>query len=160
MTIEQKLDALYDAVNNAWDYAFDGWEWDESEDSPNRFVLGEKTNENGFTFFLAATEDSYGGWIWIEYEPETDIVEVFIKDKPIQEKFKEDLKNLFEKYSPFNMKVSYERNTTPILSRMAVVEPEEFFEFFNEFKKAYKDNYPLFYMFTVSAKEFYDGFGI
>ena len=73
MTNEQKLDALYQAVNRAWDDAFDGWEW-EASDKSGVFILGEPSNENGFTFFLSGCEDVYGGWIWIEYEPEKDAV--------------------------------------------------------------------------------------
>lgn len=160
MTTEKKLEALYSAVNNAWDDAFDGWEWSESENNPNVFILGENTIDNGYTFFLSGCEDIYGGWIWIEYEPEKDIVGIYVKDRPIQPKFKEDLKNLFEKYSPFNMKVRFERNTTPILYRKEVVELKGLTKYFKEFKKAYSANYPLFYMFTVSAKEWYDEFRI
>ncbi len=160
MTVEQKLEALYNAVNKAWNYAYDGWEWDEPENKSKPYVLGVKTNKNRFTFFLAGCEDTYGGWIWIEYEPEKDIVGIYIKDRPIQAKFTEDLKNLFEKHSPFNMKVSYERNTTPIISRKEKVETKDLLQFFKEFKVAYKENYPLFYMFTVSAKKWYDGFNI
>ena len=135
-------------------------EWGESENNSKMFVFGEKTNENGFAFFLAGCEDTYGGWIWIEYEPEKDMVGVYIKDRPIQAKFKEDLKSLFEKYAPFNMKVSFERSTTPILSRKEKVETKDLLKFFKEFKKAYNEYYPLFYMFTVSAKEWYEGFNI
>lgn len=58
------------------------------------------------------------------------------------------------------MKVSYERNTTPIISRKEKVETKDLLQFFKEFKTAYKENYPLFYMFTVSAKAWYDGFNI
>ena len=160
MTNDQKLDALYKAVNNAWDDAFDGWEWDESENKPGVFVFGEPSNKNGFTFYLAGCEDTYGGWIWIEYDPAKDIVGIFIKDRPIQVKFKDDLKALFEKYSPFNMQVSFERRTTPVIWRKEKVEPKDFLKYFREFRKAYNENYPLFYMFTVSAKEWYDGFAI
>ena len=41
--------------------------------------------------------------------------------------------------------------------RKEKVEPENLLKFFKEFKVAYKEHYPLFYMFTVSAKELYDG---
>ena len=57
MTNEQKLDALYKAVNCAWDDAFNGWEW-EASDKPGVFILGEPSNENGFTFFLAGSDCS------------------------------------------------------------------------------------------------------
>ena len=160
MTDDQKLNALYNAANKAWGDVFDGWDWDESEKNPNRFILGEKTTENGFAFFLAGSEDAYGGLFWIEYEPEKDLVEIYVKEEPIQPKFKEDLKTLFEKYAPFNMSVSFERGTTPVLSRKETVETKDLLNFFKEFKKAYNEYYPLFYMFTVSAKEWNDGFGI
>ncbi len=161
MTIKEKKDALYNAANKAWDGAFEGWEeLEESEDDPKVFILGEKSNENGFAFFLAGCRDIYGGWIWVEYEPEKDLVGIYIKDRPIQAKFKEDLKVLFEKHSPFGMKVSYEKQSTPVLWRKEKVEPKDFVGFFREFRKAYNAYYPLFYMFSVSAKEWYDGFCI
>ena len=159
MTNEQKLETLYKAVNTAWDDAFDGWEWEES-DKLGLFILGEPSNENGFTFFLAGCEDTYGGWIWIEYEPEKNIVGLYIKDRPIQTKFKDDLKALFAKHAPFDMKLTFERQTTPILSRKEKVETKDLLKFFREFRKAYKEYYPLVYMVSVSAKEWYDGFNI
>ena len=158
--IEKKKEDLYDAVNKAWDNVFDGWEWIESESNPNMFILGENDPENGFAFFLAGCEDSYGGIIWIEYEPEKDMVGVYIRERSIQAKFTEDLKNLFEKYSPFDMKVSFKWKTVPIISRKEKVEPKDLLNFFKDFRKAYNEYYPLFYMFSVSAKEWYDGFSI
>ena len=160
MTNEQKLDALYKAVNSAWDDAFDGWDWEESEEKPGVFILGEPSNENGFTFFLAGCEDTYGGWIWVEYMPEEDFVSIIIKDRPIQPKFKEDIKNLFEKYSPFDMRVVYEDNSTPLIMRDDKVAPADLLKFFKDFRKAYDEYYPLFYMVSVSAKKWYDGFNI
>ena len=157
MTTEQKLEALYNAVNKAWDNAFDGWEWDEPESKSKPYILGEKHSDYGFAFFLGGCEDFWGGLIWIEYEPQKDIIGIYIKERPIKDYLVEDLKNLFEKHSPFNMKVSYQRKTTPIISRKEKVEPENFLKFFKEFKSAYKEHYPLFYMFTVSAKEMFDG---
>lgn len=157
MTVEQKLEALYNAVNKAWDDAFDGWEWDEPDGKNKPYILGERHPENGFAFFVAVNDNYCGGYIWIEYDPKKDIVGIFIKDSPIHAKFTEDLKNLFEKYAPFDMTVSYERKTTPILSRKAMVEPKDFLKFFKDFRTAYKENYPLFYMFTVSAKDLYEG---
>lgn len=159
MTIEQKKEALYRAVNSAWKDAFDGWEWDDEADSP-LCVLGVPTEDACFGFFLSGCEDVYSGLIWVEYMPEEDFLGVYIKNSPIQPKFKEDLKNLFEKYAPFNMKVAYEGESTPILSREAKVVPKDFMKFFEEFRKAYDEYYPLFYMFTVSAKGWYDGFDI
>ena len=88
------------------------------------------------------------------------MVGIYVKDRPIQAKFKEDLKSLFEKYSPFNRKVSYKNSTIPVLFRKEKVETKDLLKFFNEFKKAYKENYPLFYMFTVYAKELYEGFSV
>lgn len=160
MTIKEKNEALCNAVNSAWDDAFFEWEPLESEDDPNVFIMGEKNPGKGCLFFLAGCRDTYGGWIWIEYEPEKDLVGIYIKDRPIQPKFKKDLKTLFEKHSPFNMNVSYEGKTTPIISRKEKVEPKDFLQFFREFKKAYDEYYPLFYMFTVSAQQWYDGFYI
>ena len=73
---------------------------------------------------------------------------------------KDDLKTLFEKYAPFNMQVKYERTSTPVLWRVEKLEPKDFLQFFKDFRKASDECYPLFYMFTVSAKEWYDGFYI
>ena len=160
MTIEEKNEALYNAVNSAWNDAFFEWDPLELEGEPNVFIMGEKNPEKGFIFYLAGCRDTYGGYIWVEYEPEKDMVGIYIKDRPIQSKFKEDLKTLFEKHSPFNMKVSYECESIPIISRKEKVEPKDFLQFFREFKKAYDEYYPLFYMFTVSAQQWYDGFYI
>lgn len=161
MTINEKNEALYNAVNSAWNNSFDGWEeLEKSKENPDVFILGIKNQGEGFIFYLAGCRDTYGGWIWIEYEPEEDMVGVYIKDRPIQPKFKEDLKNLFEKHSPFNMKVSYEDESTPLISRKEKVEPKDFLKYFREFKKAYDEYYPLFYMFSVSAIRWYDGFYI
>ena len=159
MTIEKKLESLYAAVNKSWNDAFDGWEWLEIEGKSNRFLLGENDPQNGFAFLIGANEEMYNGMIWIEYAPEKDMVELYILGRPIQTKFKEDFKSLFEKYSPFDMKVSY-KNTTPVFSRKEKVEPSGLLAFFDEFKKAYKEYYPLFYMFTAGEKERYEGFCI
>ena len=161
MTIEQKKEALYKAMNTAWDGAFEGWEdFGESEQDPNVGIMGVRTNDEGFAFFLAGCRDTYGGWIWVEYDPTKDIVGIFIKNRPIQAKFKEDIKALFEKYSPFGMKVSYESVTTPVISRKEKVEPKDFVNFFRDFRTAYDEYYPLFYMVSVSAIKWYDGFYI
>lgn len=160
MTIEDKFNALYDAANKAWDGAFEGWEWYENDVESQKYVLGEKNKGSGFTFFLAGCRDTYGGWIWVEYDAKKDTVGLFIKDRPIQEKFKDDLKTLFEKYAPFNMQVKYERTSTPVLWREEKIEPKDFLQFFQDFRKAYDEFYPLFYMFSVSAKGWYDGFCI
>lgn len=158
MTTEKKLETLWNAANKAWDDAFGGWEWDEL--TPKHFLMGENEEENGFAFFLGVSDNADSGMLWIEYEPEADRVKVVIKNRPIHAKYKEDLKALFEKYAPFDMKVSYVKSTTPVLSRTEKVKPKEMLRFFKAFRKAYQEHYPLFYMFTVSAKEWNDGFYI
>lgn len=160
MTIEQKKEALCKAIEIAWDDAFGGWDDLYMANHPNVPVMGNETRDDGFAFFLAGCRDVYGGWIWVDYEPEKDIVGIYIKNRPTLPKFKEDLKALFEKHSPFGMKVSFEGETTPVIFRKEKVEPKDLLEFFREFRKAYDENYPLFYMFTVSAKAWYDGFAI
>ncbi len=157
MTVEQKLEALYEAVNEAWDNAFEGWEWSEPFVEWEPYVLGEKYPENGFAFFLGGCEAFFNGLIWIEYKPEEDIVGICVEGRPIKDYLIEDLKNLFEKHSPFNMTVSYHSKTIPVISRKEKVEPENFLKFFKEFKDAYEEYYPLFMMFTVSERDFYDG---
>jgi len=158
MTNEEKLNALLDSTNIAWDYAFDGWDWFEM--SPNRFLLGENDEEKEFAFFVGVNEEVNNGLFWIEYEPETDQVEVYIKPNSVVDEFKDDFKALFEKYSPFNMKVSFDKDSTPLFSRKEKVKPENFDSFFTEFKNEYQKNYPLFYMFTVSEKQWNDRFYI
>ena len=45
MTIEQKKEALYKAMNIAWDGAFEGWEdFEESEKDSNVGIMGVRTN--------------------------------------------------------------------------------------------------------------------
>ena len=160
MTIEEKNEALVNAVNKTWDNAFYDWEMEQDKDNPNLYLLGDRTNENGYLFFLAGCRDTYGGWVWIEYEPNEDTVGIYIKDRPIQSKFKEDITHIFEKYSPFGMKVRYEGESTPVIFRKEKVLPEDFEKFFREFRNAYDEYYPLFYMVSVSAKKWYDGFYI
>lgn len=58
------------------------------------------------------------------------------------------------------MKVSFERKTTPLISRKERVEPKDMLKFFKDFRKAYNEYYPLFYMFSVGSKEWYNGFNI
>ena len=161
---KQKMDVLYQAVNSEWENAFCGWEWDES-DKPGLFILGDPTRDHGYTFFLAGFEDGYGGWvysgwIWIEYEPEKDVVGIYIKNEPIKEKFKDDLMVAFDKHAPFGMKLSFENQTTPIISRKEKVEVQDLQQFFKDFRQAYNEYYPLFYMVTVSTKQWYDGFHV
>lgn len=160
MTNEKKLAALYNAANRTWNDAFDGWDWVDINGKQKRYLLGENDPGNGFAFFLSANEDLYSGLIYIEYEPGTDVVKVVVKTRPILARFKEDIKNLFEKHSPFNMSVSFEKGTTPILTREEKVEPEGFLNFLKEFKKSFKEYYPLFYMFTIAEKEWYERFHV
>lgn len=160
MTTEKKLETLCIAANKAWDDTFYDCDMEQLDDNPKVFTLGEQTDENGYLFFLAGCRDTYGGWLWIEYEPEDDLVGIYIKDRPIQPKFKEDIEKLFEKHSPFNMRVSFEGESTPIISCKEKVLPENLEEFFRGFREAYDENYPLFYMVSVSAKKWYDGFCI
>ena len=160
MTAGDKLINFYSKVNKAWDAAFDGWEWLEDKKNHGTFILGEKSLKYGYAFHLAGCEDCYGSWIWLEYEPEKDLVGLYIKDRPVLPKFKGDLQNLFEKYAPFDMELSFEKDGAPVLSRKEQVRPEELLRYFEEFKLAYSENYPLFYMLTVSAQKWYDGFNI
>ncbi len=161
MTIEQKKEALRNALSETLSSTFGVIEWEESKDKPNLFMLDRKETERAErTMYLAGCHDTYGGAISFKYEPEDDIVGVYIKDRPIQAKFKDDLLNLFDKYSPFGMKLSFDEKLTPILSREEKVEPKDFLSFLGEFRKAYDEYYPLFYMITVSAIEWYDGFRI
>lgn len=160
MTKEQKLEALFKAVNKSWKGAFDGWEWASCDEESQRYLLGEPMTFWGFAFFLTGCEDIYGGVIWLEYEPEKDLVGIYVKDRAIHPKFKDDMKALFEKHAPFGMKVSFGEKDIPILSREEKVAPKDLVKFFDEFKEAYRENYPLFYMFTVSAKSWYDGFSV
>ena len=157
--IEQKLDALRQAIDNAWGGDVSGWDLEEDWDKPGLYTIGEKTNDNGdLILFLSSNENTHCGWVWVEYEPEKDMVGIYIKDRPIQAKFKEDLQALFEKYAPFGMKLSFERKTTPVISRKEKVEIKDLPKFFKEFRKAYNEHYPLFYMVTVSAKEWNENF--
>lgn len=160
MTVEQKKEALINAVGITLDEGFMEWGLEASQDNSEVFIMGEKNPQNGFMFFMAGCRDTYGGWFWIEYEPKTDFVAIYIKDRPIQEKFKYDLKNLFEKHSPFNMTITYDENSAPIIFRKEKVLPEDFESFFRGFREAYDEYYPLFYMVSVSAKAWYDGFYI
>jgi hypothetical protein len=58
------------------------------------------------------------------------------------------------------MAVTYNEQFTPVISRKENVLPTDFFRFFKEFRKAYDEYYPLFYMFAVAAENWYDGFYI
>ncbi len=161
MTIEEKKEALRNALSEVLCSSFELIQWEESKDKPNVFVLDRKeSTRQECTCYLAGCHDVFGGIISIEYNPKQDTVKFLIKDRPIQAKFKDDLLNLFDKHSPFGMKLSFDDKLTPILSREEKVEPQDFQVFLNEFRKAYDEYYPLFYMITVSATEWYDGFNV
>lgn len=161
MTIEEKKEALRNALSEALCSTFELIQWEESKDKPNVFVLDRKESARvERTCYLAGCHDVFGGTISIEYNPKQDTVRFLIKDRPIQAKFKDDLLNLFDKHSPFGMQLSFDDKLTPILSREEKVEPQDFQVFLNEFRKAYDEYYPLFYMITVSATEWYDGFHV
>lgn len=164
MTINEKKEALRDALSEVWENSVFNYEWikwEASEESANAFVLSGKVSERErYTFYLAGCEDAWGGMIYVDYAPEEDLVGIYIKDRPIQAKFKDDLLNLFKKHSPFNMKLSFDDEMTPLLSRKEKVAPKDFQNFLGEFRKAYDEYYPLFYMISVSAVKWYDGFQI
>lgn len=157
MTNEEKQKVLYADINESWDNAFDGWLWFEAEGNPNRFILGENHPElTGLAFFVGMNDWWPSGTIWIEYEPEKDAVEIIMEGRPIEEQFIGDFKALFEKYSPFGMEVTF-KEAIPVISKKATVEPTNFLEFFDDFKEAYEEYYPLFYMFSA---EFFEGFHV
>ena len=161
LTIEQKKEALRNALSEVLSSVFGVIEWEKSTDSPHSFILDRKESERAVrTMYLAGCRDAWGGTISVKYNPADDIVGFYIKDRPIQAKFKDDLLSLFDKYSPFAMKLSFDEKMTPILSREEKVEPKDFQNFLNEFRKAYDEYYPLFYMITVCATEWYDGFAV
>ena len=166
MTNEQKKDVLRKALAETWDRMFEDFEWEESKDSPNSFMWGNKVREQGsypsyeYTFYLAGCTDLYGNTIDVEYNPEEDMISIYIKDRPIQAKFKDDIVAIFEKYSPFNMELSFGDNLIPTLTRREKVSPNGFSAFLGEFCKAYEEYNFLFYMITICATEWYDGFQI
>lgn len=72
-----------------------------------------------------------GNTIDLEYNPEEDIITIYVKDQPIQAKFKDDIVSIFEKYSPFNMELSFDNDLVPTLSRKEKVSPDDFSTFFD-----------------------------
>ena len=94
MTNEQKKEALRKALVETWDRMFKDFEWEELEDNPNSFMWGNKVGELGsypsyeYTFYLAGCVDLYGNTIDVEYNPEEDIISIYIKDRPIQANLK------------------------------------------------------------------------
>lgn len=161
MTIEEKKETLRNALSETLCSTFKLIQWEESKNDPYVFILDRKESKRKErTMYLAGCRDAWGGMISVKYNPVDDIVGIYVKDRPIQAKFKDDLLNLFDKYSPFGLKLSFDEKMTPILSRKEKVEPKDFKNFLNEFRKAYDEYYPLFYMITVTAIEWYDGFNI
>ncbi len=96
--------------------------------------------------------------ISVEYSPTEDLIEIYLTHRPIKEKFKEDLVNLFAKHTPFNMDLSFDEKMTPIVSKKEKIEPTAFKDFLGEFRQAYNEYYPIFYMIAVCETEWYDGF--
>ena len=158
MTTEQKKDALLKALGEAWGKMFSDWKWKESAENPNSFVLDGTEGPYVFIPYLAGCRDAWDSELSVEYSPEEDTVAICLKYRPIKAKFKDDLVEIFEKHSPFQMSLSFDDNLTPVISRRAKVAPKDFKTFLGEFREVYDENYPLFYMVTVSAIEWYDGF--
>ena len=160
MNSEQKKEALRNAASEELSSVYDLYKWKKVKGSENLFVLSGECGSEVRKAYLAGCEDAWGGEIYIDYNPTKDIVGIYIKDRPIQEKFKDDLIMLVEKHAPFKMQLSFDKDLSPLLSRTEKVEPQNFSEFFGEFRKEYDENFPLFYMISVSAKEWYDGFSV
>ena len=135
MTIEQKKEALRNAASKELSSVYDLYKWKKVTGSENLFVLSGECGSEVRKAYLAGCEDAWGGEIFIDYNPEEDIVGIYIKDRPIQEKFKDDLMVLVEKYAPFKMQLSFDKDLSPLLSRTEKVEPQNFSRFFEEFKK-------------------------
>jgi len=159
MTVEQKKEALLKALGEVWDRMFYDWKWEESKDNSKVFELSGKDGPYDFVPYLAGCRDAWSSRVCIEYRPEEDIVGLYIKERPIKAEFKDELLRLFDKYSPFGMKLSFDNKLAPIMSREEKVEVKDFPAFLGEFRKAYDEYYPVFYMVTVCAIEWYDGFG-
>lgn len=160
MTIEQKKQALSNALAETWDRMFRSFEWKASKEKPNSFTWKNKIGPYEYTFYLVGCTDLYGNTIDIEYNPEEDVITIYVKDRPIQARFKDDIVAIFEKYSPFNMELSFDDDLVPTLSRKEKVYPSDFSTFLGEFCKAYEEFNFLFYMITICATEWYDGFEI
>lgn len=160
MTTEHKKEALLKALGETWAKMLSDWKWKTSTGNPNSFVLDGNEGPYVFTPYLAGCCDAWDSELCVEYTPEEDIVGIYLKYRPIKAKFKDDLAEIFEKHSPFQMSLSFDDNLTPVISRRAKVAPKDFKTFLGEFRKVYDENYPLFYMVTVSAIEWYDGFRV
>ena len=160
MTNEEKKEVLRKAISEIWSRMFGDFKWEASKENPDSFTWEKKIGPYEYTYYLAGCRDLWGNTIDLEYNPEEDIVGIYVKDRPIQEKFKDDIESLWRKYSPFDMELSFDDELAPTLSRKEKVEPNEFAEFLNGFRKAYDEYNFLFYMITICATEWYDGFYI
>ena len=158
LTNREKMKALKTSASENVCIVYDYYVWKRTETDSNTFLLSGDLGSEVRKSHLAGCHDVWGGEIFIDYNPEEDLVGIYVKDRPIQEKFKDDLLALVDKHAPFKMQLSFDSDLTPLLSRKEKVEPQDFAEFFKEFCAAYEENYPLFYMITVSAKKWYDGF--
>ena len=69
-----------------------------------------------------------------------------MKYRPVKAKFKDDIVAIFEKYSPFNMELSFDDRLIPTLTRREIVFPDDFSAFLGEFCKAYEEYNFLFYL--------------
>lgn len=160
MTINEKKEALCKAVAETWGRMFADFDWEKVKEKPNTFSWGKSIGPYNYTYYLAGCRDLWGSTIDLEYNPEEDIIGIYVKDRPIQEKFKGDIENLWRKYSPFDMELSFDDELAPTLSKKEKVAPNEFTEFLDGFSKAYDEYNFLFYMITICATEWYDGFHI
>ena len=160
MTIEQKKEALRNAAAEGLSSIYELYRWKKVEDNEGVFVLSGECGSEVRKAYLAGCRDAWGGEIYIDYNPEEDLVGIYIKERPIHAKFKDDILSIFMKHSPFDMNLSFDEEMTPILSRKSKVEPKDFLEYLKEFRRAYDEYYPLFYMISVCAVKWYDGFHI
>ena len=158
MTIEQKKEALLNALGESWDKMFRDFKWKASENNANLFELSGELGPYNPIPYLAGCVDANSSKICVEYNPKEDRIGIYLKYRPIDSKFQGDLENIFNKYTPFDMKLSFEENLTPTISREERVEPTEFAAFLDNFRKAYNEYFAIFYMVTVCETELYDGF--
>lgn len=158
MTIEQKKEALLNALGESWDKMFCNFKWKASENNANLFELSGELGPYNPIPYLAGCIDANSSLICVEYNPKEDHIGIYLKYRPIESKFKNDLVNIFDKHSPFDMKLSFDETLTPTISKEEIVKPTEFAEFLNNFRKAYNEYFPVFYMVTVCETEWYDGF--
>lgn len=158
---------LHNAINIGWNgtgYFFGGAKRIEGTE---RITIGEDQSRcdnpgasGTYIYFLAGNRDYWGGWIWIEYDPLNDTVGIYIKDRQVLPQYRDDVKQLFDKHSPFNLKLEFDENNVPLMSRVEKVAIENLASFFADFKKAYDEHSALFYMVSIIAKDCYDGFAV